>query len=282
MMINGKTTILAVFGDPIDHSLSPTMHNAAFKELGWNCVYIPCHVLPEDVTLAVRGIRSLGMKGVNITIPHKQAVVPELDEIFGDASLSGSVNTIINDHGKLRGTSTDGTGLVRSLREDGQFEVSGKRCLILGAGGSASALVFRLIAEGIRSLTVVNRDFTKALNLRERVWHATKFEVEAYALSELENLNWDAFDLLINTTSVGLHDSATLVPQQLLNPRIFVYDIVYKPGNTTLINDAVAQGCRVLTGLSLLLYQGADSFRLWFDTEPPIEVMRHALLNSVL
>lgn len=279
--INGQTTILAVFGDPVDHSLSPAMHNAAFKAMGLDCVYVPFRVLPEDIILAVRGIRALNIKGVNVTIPHKQAVVPELDEIVGDAALSGSVNTIINNHGKLIGTSTDGSGLIRSLEAEAGFKVAGKNVLMLGSGGAATAIVFSLIGAGIRSLTVVNRDVTKAVSLREKTRVRSKFEFKVVGLAQLEALDWSEFDIVINTTSVGLHDQATLIPAHLLYPGLVVYDVVYRPGGTTLANQAKAAGCTVLTGLSLLLYQGVDSFRLWFGVEPPLEVMGNALVTAI-
>lgn len=277
MTINGQTTILAVFGDPVAHSLSPAMHNAAFKAMGFNCVYVPFRILPEDIILGVRGIRALNIKGVNVTIPHKQAVVPELDEIVGDAALSGSVNTIINDGGKLIGTSTDGSGLIASLKAEAGFEVAGKNVLMLGSGGAATAIVFALIGAGIRSLTLVNRDVIKAVALQERVRQWKRFQFKVVGLEQLEGLNWQEFDLVINTTSVGLHDSATLIPVHLLHPELVVYDVVYRAGGTRLANEAKAMGCTVLTGLSLLLYQGVDSFRMWFGVEPPLEVMASAI-----
>lgn len=275
--INGKTTVLAIFGDPVVHSLSPTMHNAAFKELNWNCVYVPFRVAPDDISLAVRSIRTLGLKGVNVTIPHKQAVVSELDEIIGDAKLSGSVNTIINQEGKLVGASTDGSGFIRSLREEGNFDASGKNVILFGAGGGAIAVIYKLIAQNIKSLTVVNRNFAKAVNIQEKVWFDTQFEINVFDLKDLPKLTWENYDLLINTTSVGLHDEATLVPQHFLNPNMFVYDLVYKKGDTTLVNQAKKVGCSTLAGLSMLLYQGVESFKLWFETEPPVEVMQKAL-----
>lgn len=279
-LITGDTRVLAVFGDPIGHSLSPVMHNAAFEALGLNCVYIPCHVRPEQLKSAVLGIRALGFKGVNVTIPHKQAIAGELDVIFGDSLLSGSVNTIINRNGKLYGTSTDGTGLLRSLQEEGGFQVGGKNVLLLGAGGSAAAIIYSLIAAQVKSITIVNRTLKNAVTLSQKVLQDTGFQVNTVAYDRLTNLAWDSIDLVINATSVGLKDQDSLVPQRFLHPGLFIYDLVYRIGTTTtLVDQAVKAGCRVLTGLSLLLYQGAESFRLWFEMEPPIKVMRDALLN---
>jgi shikimate dehydrogenase len=275
--INGKTTICAVFGDPVAHSFSPAIHNAAFQALGMNCVYIACHVRADRLQDAVQAIRSLDLKGANVTIPHKQTVAAYLDELCGDARQSGSVNTIVNRGDRLLGYSTDGLGFVRSLKEDAGYEPAGKNLLMLGAGGSAAALIYRLIGSGIASLTLINRNFSRAVNLQERVWLDTRFEIRVKGLEELEACDLQTADLLINTTSVGIHDDVSLIPRNFLHPDLFVYDIVYKRGGTTLVNEAKAAGCRVLTGLSLLLYQGAESFRLWFETEPPIAAMREAL-----
>lgn len=279
-LIKGDTHVLAVFGDPISHSLSPVMHNAAFQALGLNCIYIPCRVSAEFLKNAVLGFKALNFKGANVTIPHKQEIIGELDEIFGDSLLSGSVNTIINRNGKLLGTSTDGIGLVKSLREDAGFEVAGKKVLILGAGGSARAVIYRLIAEGVESITLVNRTLEYAINLREKILDGVGFRLSLCELGQLGSLAWDSLDLVINATSVGLKDQASLIPSQLLHRGLLVYDLVYrKDGDTTLIREAAKAGCQTLSGLSLLLYQGAESFRLWFGMDPPLAVMRNALTS---
>jgi shikimate dehydrogenase len=275
--INAKTSIYTLFGDPVAHSLSPVMHNAAFQTLGYDCVYVACHVPPAQIRAAVMGIRALGIKGVNITIPHKQAVIAGLDEVCGDALLSGSVNTIINRDGRLIGMSTDGIGFVRSLKEEGAFSPAGKRVLLLGAGGAALAVVYRLLATGITALTVINRNHAKALCLQAKVHGDTGFVMNVVPLEQLAHLNLRHYDLLVNTTSVGLHEDVSLLETQWLHPQLFVYDLVYKPEGTKLIRQAAQAGCRHLSGLSLLLYQGAESFRLWFEVDPPLAVMRAAL-----
>lgn len=276
--IKGDTQVLAVIGHPIAHSLSPVMHNTAFQALGMNCVYIPCHVRPEQLSAGIKGIRALNFKGVNVTIPHKQAILGGLDEIFGDSRLSGSVNTIINRNGKLYGTSTDGTGLIRSLKEEGGFEVGGKNVLLLGAGGSATAIIYSLIAAEVGTITILNRTIKNAISLSQKVQDNTGFLVNTGEFSLLNTLAWDKIDLVINATSVGLKDEDSIVPQKFLHPGLFIYDLVYRIGaNTNLVDQAVKVGCRVLSGLSLLLYQGAESFRLWFEMDPPLEEMRRAL-----
>lgn len=276
--IKGDTQVLAVFGDPVNHSLSPVMHNAAFQSLGLNCVYIPCHVRPEWLKHAVTGIRAFNLKGVNVTIPHKQTIIGEIDQVFGDSKLSGSINTIINKNGKLYGTSTDGVGLVRSLREEAGFEVGGKNVLILGAGGSATAVIYRLISEEVNSITLLNRNIERAVDLCQKLSDNTGFRIRIGDYRQLDSLAWDSIDLVINTTPVGLKDRNSLIPEQFLHHKLFVYDLVYYSGGvTTLVEQATQAGCNVLSGLSLLLYQGVESFRLWFDMDPPINVMKEAL-----
>ncbi len=275
--IFGNTAVYGVFGDPVAHSLSPLMHNAAFTELGLNCIYIPFHVKLAELPVAVQGLRALGIQGVNLTIPHKQAVISELDEVVGDSLLSGSVNTVKLQDGRLIGTSTDGSGFLQSLREEGNFDPKGKAVLLLGAGGSAAAIVYRLIRAGIASLTVVNRDQCRLQELQEVVKAKTDFLIEAVPLRQLEQLDWKRFHLIINTTSVGLHEDISLISQHYLQPEHFVYDLVYRKGETRLIRDAAQVGCRCLSGLSLLLYQGAHSFTWWLGKEPPLAVMRAAL-----
>jgi shikimate dehydrogenase len=278
LSIKGDTQVLAVFGDPVSHSLSPVMHNAAFQALGLNCVYIPCRVSGDCLKDAVLGIKAFNFKGVNVTIPHKQGIMGELDEIFGDSLLSGSVNTVINRNGTLLGTSTDGIGLVRSLREEAGFEVAGKKVLILGAGGSARAVIYRLITEGVESIALLNRTIEKAVELRENLLDKIGFPLKIGDYSQLSSLPWDSLDLVINATSVGLKNQSSLIPPQLLHPGLFVYDLVYHSGSaTTLVEEAINAGCHTLSGLDLLLYQGVESFRLWFEADPPINVMREAL-----
>lgn len=276
--IKGDTQVLAIFGDPVNHSLSPVMHNAAFQFLGLNCVFIPCHVRPEQLKYAVSGIRAFNLKGVNVTIPHKQTIIGELDQVFGDSRLSGSVNTIINKNGTLSGTSTDGIGLVRSLREEAGFEVGGKNVLILGAGGSATAVIYRLIFEEVNSVTLLNRNIERADDLCQKLSENTGFRIRVGDYSRLDSLAWDSIDLVINTTPVGLNDRCSLIPEHFLHQGLFVYDLVYHGGGVTaLVEQAAKAGCNVLSGLSLLLYQGAESFRLWFDIDPPINVMKEVL-----
>jgi len=279
--INGKTSFLVILGDPVAHSLSPAMQNAALQHLRLNAVYLPCRVNSTELTQAVSGLRALNFIGANVTIPHKQAVVALVDELLGDASQSGSVNTLIHRGGKLYGASTDGIGLISSLREAGEFEPRGKKVLIFGAGGTAVAAGYALVASQISSLTIVNRNLQKAEFLQNKLFQATGFKAEVVQLTELETIVWSEIDLILNSTSVGLESEISILPVQYLQSHHFVYDLVYRTNGTKLCREAEAAGCRVLSGLSLLLYQGVESFRLWFEQDPPIKIMKQVLLEKV-
>lgn len=203
-----------------------------------------------------------------------------MDDIFGDSRQSGSVNTIINRDGKLYGTSTDGVGLVNSIQSDGGFELRGKKVLLLGAGGTATAVIYSLIESGVSKLVLVNRDTNKASSLQQKVLKTTGFEVIVSGLQNLSEFDWDSVDLIIHTTSVGLKNDQSLISKEFLQRHHLVYDVVYKKEGTRLIRDATEAGCRVLSGLSMLLFQGAESFKIWFEVEPPLEIMRQAIFGS--
>lgn len=278
--IKGSTQLLAVLGDPISHSLSPAMHNAAFTALGWDYAYLPCRVTATALPQALAGLVALNFKGFNLTIPHKESVLDLLDGVEEVARASGSVNTVANRSGKLYGTSTDGSGFINSLRAEHHFEVSGKRILLLGAGGTAAALSHSLILNGVAALTIANRTRSRAVALQERINSRHKLPLTVVDLAELERLDWSSFDLLVNTTAVGLERDESPVAEGLLHPGLLVYDAVYQKGGTKLLNQAQAVGCPVVSGLALLLYQGVESFRYWFEEDPPLDLMRQALRRA--
>jgi shikimate dehydrogenase len=271
------TRLLAVYGDPIRHSLSPAMHNAALQALGWDFRYAAFHVKPENLAAAVAAIPALNMAGVNVTIPHKQTIGAYLDEIIGDARRSGSVNTILNLDGRLIGASTDGIGLIHSLRIDGKFDPAGKRILILGAGGTAAAVIYNLIDAGAAAIFIANRNGVRAVELQETVQDRSGFEAEVVAWESLPDFDWDELDLLLNTAAAELTGAELPVPLTAFHNNLIVYDLVYKYGGTKLCHNADAASCKTLPALSLLLFQGAESFRLWFAAEPPLAVMRKVL-----
>ncbi len=275
----GTTRILGVFGDPIAHSLSPVMHNAAIRQMNIDYIYVPFHVLPADLETAVRGIRSLNIAGVNLTIPHKERVIEYLDEVSEYARMIGSVNTVINRDGRLRGESTDGPGFLKSA-EARWGALDGSRALILGAGGSAKAISFALAGIGC-PLVIANRTRERAEELAESV-RAVFGRGAARAVGlEREELAGEVVnaDLLVNTTSVGMHPNPDdiVLPPDLLHAGLLVYDLVYNPSNTRLVCEAQARGAKALNGLGMLVYQGALSLEMWTGLEAPVAIMQDAV-----
>ncbi len=276
-MIRGSTRIVGIFGDKIDYTLSPRMHNHAFAKLGMDYVYIPFQVRPDQLKGAVEAIRSLNLAGVNVTIPHKQAVLPFLDQISPIAKKIGAVNTIINNDGKLLGDNTDAPGFLESLKEDGRIDPKKKRVLLIGAGGTARAMAISLAAAGISKLVIANRTADKAKELS--VWVdklGAKLEcypVKLSADSLKEELS-DS-DLLVNATPSG-SDFMPSDFHRFLSPNFFVFDAVYAK-NTSLVAAAKSAGVPALGGMGMLIRQGALSFSLWTGKKPPVELMREAL-----
>jgi len=282
MVISGKTRVYGVIGDPIEHSLSPAMHNAAFNHLKLDCVFLAFRVKAAELEDAVRGMRGLGIHGLNVTMPHKDAVTKYLDEVDATVKFLGSVNTILNDDGRLLGFNTDGVGALRALRDNG-VDLNGKKLLLLGAGGAAKAIA-HAFAKEVEELYILNRASEKAKDLAEALSRALGRKVVGDALSpSAVQRNLRDADVLINATSAGMHPNInqSLVAPQWLKPDLTVMDIVYNPLETKLAKDAKAAGARVVSGVEMLLYQGAASFEIWTGLSAPIEVMRRAALDKL-
>ena len=282
MVISGKTRVYGVIGDPIEHSLSPAMHNAAFNHLKLDCVFLAFRVKAAELEDAVRGMRGLGIHGLNVTMPHKDAVTKYLDEVDATVKFLGSVNTILNDDGRLLGFNTDGVGALRALRDNG-VDLNGKKLLLLGAGGAAKAIA-HAFAKEVEELYILNRASEKAKDLAEALSRALGRKVVGDALSpSAVQRNLRDADVLINATSAGMHPNInqSLVAPQWLKPDLTVMDIVYNPLETKLAKDAKAAGARVVSGVEMLLYQGAASFEIWTGLSAPIELMRRAALDKL-
>jgi len=282
--IDGSTRVLGVFGYPVSHSFSPLMHNRALRLLGLNAVYVAFEVHPNHLEQAVAGIRALNVRGVNVTIPHKETVMRHLDSMAPPARLIGAVNTIINDEGRLTGENTDGEGFVRGLSEELGVEVRGRRVLILGAGGSARAVGCALALNGAASVTWVNRNPMRAQRLAAEFGAAlpeTSFDAAGQTEATWESALPKA-DLLVNCTSVGMSGHGDWeLPLDLLPRGAVVSDIVYRPARTKLLESAEAAGLPNQNGLAMLAYQGILSFAMWLEQEPPEEVVM-AVLRTAL
>jgi len=282
MKISGKTRVCAIIGDPVEHSLSPVMHNAAFKELGLNLVYVAFTVTRNELKEAISSARSLGMRGLNVTMPHKNAVINYLDETDSTAKAIGAVNTILNDKGKLIGYNTDGIGAMRALKENG-ISPDGKKMLLLGAGGAAKAIAFQA-AQEVEELVILNRTSEKAEKLAELLRKKFGNKVKGRTLSaEVLTKEMKTTDILVNATSVGMHPDVNRspVPSDLLRSGLCVMDIIYNPLETKLVTDANTVGAKVVLGIEMLLYQGAVAFEIWTNSPAPVEVMKEAALNKL-
>ena len=255
--------ITGIFGDPVSHSLSPKMHNFAFDKLGikdW--IYLPFHVKPKDLKAAVEDIRKLNIAGVNVTLPHKEAVLPLMNELSPEAKKIGAVNTIINDNGKLTGDNTDGMGFISSLKADGDFDPKGKRAILWGAGGAARAMAFSLLEAGVKSLSIANRTPERAKNLVADLSHKSVQWLKMEDVAETLIVS----DLYVSAAPESMKDIK-------FQPTMFIYDVVYGEF-TPVLEAAKMAGARCLGGLGMLVRQGALSFSHWTGKEPPVSVMR--------
>ena len=276
-VISGKMKICAVIGDPIEHTMSPVIHNAAFKKLGLDYIYVPFRVRKEELGQAVEGIRALNIRGFNVTIPHKVAIMPMLDGLDPLAEKIGAVNTVVNNDGDLRGYNTDATGFLQALLEQG-VEPRGKNTVVLGAGGASRAVSY-ILAERGAHLTILNRQLEMdwAEELASRISYDFGKEVKALELS-FENLAMvmERAEMLINATSVGMSPNSedTPVPDQLLKSGLVVCDIVYNPIKTRLLREAEAAGARTMGGIDMLIWQGALAFEKWTEQPAPFDLMR--------
>lgn len=282
MHIDGSTTLVGVFGHPIVHTASPAMHNAAFAALEMNWAYLAFDVDPANLKSALHGARDMGLRGVNLTVPHKILALDFLDDVDADARKLGAVNTVVFENGKLRGCNTDGYGIAKAIREEFNFGFKGKRVLVLGAGGAGRAIAVKAALDGALRVYVANRTAAKIEPIAKEI-AGTKSECRAVELTTaaITSVIGDV-DLLINATSVGLKDEETLaLPASLFTPQLFVYDTIYRPAETALLKTADDAGARTANGLSMLLHQGVKAFEIWTGRKAPLAVMRRALRAAV-
>ena len=279
MDIDARTQFCGVIGNPVGHSLSPAIHNAAFRKLGLNFVYLAWQV--ETIGDAIKGLRALGnFRGASVTIPHKVAAMPFLDHVEGTAQRIGAINTIVAEKGELTGYNTDATGALRALREGG-VELKGRRIVILGSGGAARAIAFALAVESsAEKLILLGIDDPERTSLARDVRSQAALTVEDSYLDEtaLRRVLPDAH-VLIHSTPVGMSPKTdtTCIPASLLHADLSVMDIVYNPLETRLLKDAKRAGCRTIQGLEMFLNQAAIQFELWTNQPAPVDIMRRVL-----
>jgi len=275
--------VFGVFGDPIGHSLSPAMHNAAFSALGMDCVYHAFRVTPEKLEKAILGAEAMGFGGLNLTVPLKEKAL-KLDFIKPDplAKRIRAVNTLVfGKSGEIQGYNTDGLGARQALLENG-VEITGSKIVVAGAGGAARAVAFQLAADGA-DITVINRTEERAAELAKEISAAAlPGKISGTGLSGLKELLQNA-DVLINTTTLGMHPNTdtSIATAEELHSSLTVFDIVYNPLETRLSREAKAAGAKTISGVLMLVYQGAEAFRLWTGVEPPVELMKKTVLEAL-
>ncbi|WP_103109058.1 shikimate dehydrogenase [Brevibacillus reuszeri] len=279
-MITSKTQLVGLFGHPVSHSQSPMMHNAAFAQMGLGFAYVAFDVDPADLEDAVRGIRALGLKGINVTIPHKVAIMPMLDEIDPLAKRIGAVNTVVINDGRLIGYNTDGMGYVRSLVEETGIVLDQQIVTMVGAGGAARAVAFTLAEKGVKEIRIMNRSRERAQILAEHVGTIvpTKIVEQGDGMDAIADSS-----LLINTTSIGMLPNVQEmpVPPEWLHNKLTVSDLIYNPLETRLLGEARAIGATVHSGVGMFVNQGALAFELWTGQEAPTETMREIVLQQL-
>ena len=269
---------LGIIGHPIGHSISPVFQQAALDAIGFDGTYQPWDVAPDEVGEFVAGLRAPGTLGINVTVPHKEAVIPFLDEVDDWASTAGAVNTIVNRDGRLTGYNTDGIGFLRALREGADFEPRGRDVLVLGAGGSARGVVYALARVGVAQMFIANRTLERAEGLAALSVDSGA-AAEALSLSDAPGAAREVA-LIVNCTSMGMvhgpDEDGTPLSAADIPSNALVNDLVYNPLETPLLREAAKSGAATLGGIPMLVYQGAASFEMWTEQDAPVAVMLEA------
>ena len=277
--ITGHTGFTGLLGSPVSHSISPMMHNESFRMVGLDLIYLCFDVKEEQLDTAVAGLKAAGIHGFNLTMPCKNRMVSLCDELSPAASLIGAVNTVVNQDDKLIGHNTDGIGFWRSAEEVG-FSSPGKNVTLMGMGGAATAIAVQAALDEVKELNIfarpTSRFWQRANNLTDELNKRTTCKVQLFEQQDTSTLKkcLDHSDILVNGTSVGMApntETSILPDSTLLHPELTVADVIYNPQETLLLKQAKAVGCPVFNGMYMLLYQGAEAFRLWTGVDMPVE-----------
>lgn len=285
MQIDSKTVLTGLFASPSTHSISPIIHNNAFEKLGLNYIYLSFEVDKDNLKDAVKSIKTLNMRGVNLSMPNKKAVIQYLDEISETAKLSQSVNTIVNDNGILKGYSTDGKGFFKSLEKEKIF-VKNKNIIILGIGGASISIISQAAFEGVENIFVFKRDknWEEQKKILDNISDKTDCKIELYSLENKNILKRKIEEsyLLINATNVGMKENISLIEDKsFFRKDLIVSDIIYSPKKTKLLQIAEKEGCKIVNGIGMLLYQGALSFELWTNKKMPVDYIKKIIFNYI-
>lgn len=286
-MITGKTVLTGLIGKPVAHSISPMMHNEAFRYLGLDYVYLAFDVESEKLNAAVEGLKVLGVKGFNVTMPHKNQVCTLVDSLSPAARLGGAVNTVLNENGRLKGFTTDGKGFMRAVESDG-LNLEGEKMTLLGAGGAGVSIMVQAALDGVEEISVFNSKspfYYRAEKIIDELKNETGCRIKIYDYDDPTRLNREIDDskILVNATSVGMSpnlEQCIIKDFSILRKDLYVFDAIYEPRETMLLKEAAQCGCRVQNGLNMLLYQGAESFKIWTGKEMPVEWIKERIFKS--
>lgn len=276
--ITGKTKLIGLLGYPISHSLSPAMHNAGFARLCLDYAYLTFDTKEDNLADVITAMRVLNVRGFNVTMPNKKSVLPLLDEVTPEAQMIGSVNTVLHENGRLIGYNTDGKGYVHALLEKGVF-VKGQRIIMVGAGGAARSVAIQLAVDGAAEIVILNRTLDKAVdicNIIQKNLPACKAQALALDKSVLKE-KLDGADILINCTGLGMHpneDKSIVTDPGMLHRGLIVSDLVYKPSKTKLLQVAEEAGCKAINGLGMMIWQGAEAFKIWTGVDLPVDYIK--------
>lgn len=279
--ITGHTGLICLLGSPVGHSISPMMHNEALKHWNLDYRYLAFDVGTEELPIVVEGLRKMGARGWNLTMPCKNRMCSLADELSTATQISGAVNTIVNENGRLKGYTTDGIGFLRAVEEDGK-KVSGTKMTLLGAGGAAVSICVQAALDGAAEISMFSRRglfYDRAKEVIERLREHSECVIRLYDFDHPEILRREIgeSEILVNGTSVGMApdvDRCIITDDSLFREELYVYDVIYNPEETLLLKKAKAAGCQTQNGLNMLLYQGAAAFELWTGKEMPVQVIK--------
>lgn len=285
--ITGRTKLTGLLGSPVSHSISPMMHNEAFKQLDLDYVYLAFDIAVEELPSVVEGFRAMNVRGYNLTMPHKNAMCALCDTLSPAAEIIGAVNTVVNDNGYLTGYTTDGTGYMRALKEEGH-DIIGKKMTLLGAGGAATSIFVQAALDGVSEISIFNRRspfWERAEKIIEMLTERTNCKINLYDYSDPTILKREILEsaILTNGTSVGMApdvEQSLITDTSIFHKDLIVSDVIYNPRETLLLRQAKEAGCKTQNGLSMLLYQGAEGFKLWTGQNMPIEVVKEKYFSE--
>jgi|TARA_B100001540_G_scaffold198753_1_gene175059 shikimate dehydrogenase len=267
----------AVIGDPIDHSLSPTIHNAAYRELEMECTYIAYRVNKGDLATGIESLKKIKISGFNVTIPHKIEMMRFLDNVDDTCKKIGAVNTVLNDDGILRGFNTDMDGFLEPIKRK-EIPIKNSNILLVGAGGASRAIIVGFQKEEAKNIIIANRTKEKGDKLAE-FSNEVGLDATSIELNDMNDLG-SKFDFIVNASSLGLKGEKNIIPSSLMDEQTTVYDIVYKPLKTDLINTAKENNSKIIYGYEMLLGQAIRSFEIWLDQKAPYEAMKRSILGG--